>query len=62
MGIGDDQFLVLVATSVMPDDGAAVTIELAPCGVAPSPRTKEIYTQTAQVEIGMIIHASIGEL
>ena len=55
--IGDDQLLVFVAPSVVPDDGTAVAIEAAACGIAPASRTQEVDTRTTQEEVSMVVHA-----
>ena len=39
MRVGDDQLLSFVSTTIMPDDGTAVTIKSASRGIAPSPWT-----------------------
>ena len=55
--IGNHQFLVVVAASVVPDECASVSIETAACGIAPTARTKEVNTWATQEKVGMIIHS-----
>ena len=56
MRVGDDQFLALVSTAVVPYDGTAVAIEAASRGIAPSPRTQEVDPRASQREVGMVVH------
>ena len=58
--VGDHQFLVGVASPVVPEDGASVSIESAAGGIAPASRTEEVDTRTAQEQVGMIVHASVA--
>ncbi len=53
----DDEFTRLIASPVVPDDSMSVAHEPATRGIANASRTKEIDAKTAQVEVGMIVHA-----
>ena len=54
--VGNHQLLVCIVATIVPYQRPSVTIQPATGGIAPTSRTQEVHTRTAEIEIGMIVH------
>ena len=52
----DDQFLVLITPSVVPNDGPTITEESAAGGIAPATGAEKVNAWAMQIQVGVVIH------